>query len=91
MEHTIVTRGGKRLRPLTVVRFMHGDGLGRTMFALDYGKRHPAYLFYRRDDAVVTVLRDDVPCGTICCELHRCDRGPGATFCMEHWRLPAIS
>ena len=91
MDHTIVTRGGKHLRPLTVVRFEYADQFGTphgtiTMYALDYGKQHPAvYVFYRYDTAGVTVLRD-VNCGRVCCTKHRCDRGPGGTYCAEHWR-----
>jgi hypothetical protein len=33
----------------------------------------------------VRVLRQMV-CGALVCELHRCERGPGATCCADHWR-----
>jgi hypothetical protein len=34
--------------------------------------------------SLVRVLRDR-NCDQVCCELHRCERGPGATFCADHW------
>lgn len=43
---------------------------------------------YRRSP--VLVLRDRVPCARACCDLHRCERGPGATYCASHWTPPAV-
>ena len=34
----------------------------------------------------VQVLRD-TNCGALSCELHRCERGPGATRCARHWTV----
>jgi hypothetical protein len=37
-----------------------------------------------RADSPVQVLADR-SCGVPACELHRCERGPGATRCQDHW------
>jgi hypothetical protein len=39
-----------------------------------------------RADAPVQVL-EDRSCGALACELHRCERGPGATCCRDHWSV----
>jgi hypothetical protein len=36
----------------------------------------------------VRVLRDR-NCEALTCWRHRCERGPGATYCADHWRIAA--
>lgn len=38
-----------------------------------------------RSDSAVRVERDR-NCDQFCCERHRVERGPGATFCADHWQ-----
>jgi len=39
-----------------------------------------------RADSPVQVLANR-SCGAVACDLHRCERGPGATCCADHWKV----
>lgn len=91
LTDVIVTRGGKHLRPLSLQRVTGwGDHGGfqiwvtRIVYALHYG-RDQYWMFYKLRHEKVTVLRKQ-PCGAVCCEEHRMDRGPKISCCQNHWR-----
>lgn len=78
----------RQRRPATVVHLVKQDVRDypdpRVFVTISIGSRLKEFAVYQRSP--VQVLKDR-NCDTPCCELHRCERGPGATFCASHWAL----